>query len=1223
MTLLGLVATEARADPRPNLDAYLDTAAPARPQRGPGVVVSTEPGRGAPALLWTPAAATAPAGLAPEAAARLHLEHHRHSYGVGRAAIAGARLRFVHDTGRGGIIVALRSTVGGIDVFHGDVKVLLDRQGRPLAISGAPHPAAQPGSARPFVRSDATAVLTALRDLTGAGPSPRIEPAAGPAGWTYFGLAGAAPGLRMRVPARVRPVYYPLGDALVPAHFVELQVETGRGLEVVQYVLSADDGRLLHRRDATAYEAYQYRVWADADGDHRPADGPMEDFTPYPTDVPGEGPQKVAEPALIAMEGFNTNPDGLADPWLPPGATETRGNNIDAYVDHNSPDGLDDSEFRATVTAPGIFDRVYDVLAEPLVSQAQSMAAITQLFYVTNWLHDDWYDSGFNEAAGNAQADNFGRGGKDGDPLHAEAQDAALGGARNNANMSTPSDGASPTMQMYLWTGLTTTATLHLDPLDQDFEVGLSQFGPLKFDVTAPIVVIEDAGGKSPSDGCEAPINDLAGKIVLIDRGDCTFETKVEFAEAAGAVGVIIADNAVGGELNPGNDTMKQDPTIPTQGTSKSSGAALKAAIELTQQTAHMVGDASVERDGTIDNGIVAHEWGHYLHHRLTQCGSRGCSAQSEGWGDFTALHMMLRAGDDMHGAFSGTTYANFDAAGYFGIRRVPYSVDFAKNALTYRHIADGADLPVGPPIDAGGIANSEVHNAGEIWATMMWEAYVALHEEHKADLSFAQVRDLMADYVVAGMMLAPVDPTFLEQRDALLMAAAARDPRDFDVIAAAFARRGAGSCAVSPDRNSSTFVGVVEDFQLRANGVMLAAAVSDAANSCDEDGVIDIGELGRVDVELYNAGTAELPAGARVEVIDPDPALMFPDGATVELPALAPLTRFSVSIPVSVGGLKDYRPVTINLRLTTPGGCSETSERPLRTVIQADLNDAAAAHDDVEAEPSAWNRIGNDADVIWRREASEEDGFYWHADDVGRTSDTRLQSPKLEVAEGKPLVIGFDHAYSFETSEGTFWDGAVIELSRDGGATWEDISKYTSVAYPGTINSEANPLHSRQAFVGASAGYPARQPVSLDLGDQLAGETVMLRLRVGTDAAAGGAGWDIDNFRFEGLTNTPFPRWTRDEGGCDEPEGTGSGDEGSGEPTTTVTPTDEGDDDGGLGSASDTASTSGGDDGPSALDDDGCGCTTDANPPGRGSRGLASWSWVLLLALTRRRRAR
>ena len=103
-----------------------------------------------------------------------------------------------------------------------------------------------------------------------------------------------------------------------------------------------------------------------------------------------------------------------------------------------------------TITSPNTFDRVYDVTIDPLSNQDQGRAATTQLFYVTNWLHDWWYDSGFNEKAGNAQQDNYGRGGADKDPLHAEAQDDAINSA-NNANMSTPPDGASPRMQMYLW----------------------------------------------------------------------------------------------------------------------------------------------------------------------------------------------------------------------------------------------------------------------------------------------------------------------------------------------------------------------------------------------------------------------------------------------------------------------------------------------------------------------------------------------------------------------------------------------------------------------------------------------------------------------------------------------------------------------------------------------------------------------------------------------------
>src|SRR3546814_7989277 len=63
---------------------------------------------------------------------------------------------------------------------------------------------------------------------------------------------------------------------------------------------------------------------------------------------------------------------------------------------------------------------------------------------------DWWYDHGFDEQAGNAQTSNYGRGGVEGDAISAQGQDSS---GRNNANMATPADGGSPTMQMYLFDG--------------------------------------------------------------------------------------------------------------------------------------------------------------------------------------------------------------------------------------------------------------------------------------------------------------------------------------------------------------------------------------------------------------------------------------------------------------------------------------------------------------------------------------------------------------------------------------------------------------------------------------------------------------------------------------------------------------------------------------------------------------------------------------------------
>ena len=72
---------------------------------------------------------------------------------------------------------------------------------------------------------------------------------------------------------------------------------------------------------------------------------------------------------------------------------------------------------------------------------------MTNLFYWNNVIHDLHYLYGFNEAAGNFQQNNYGKGGQGNDRLDADAQD---GSGTNNANMLTLPEGVSPRMQMYI-----------------------------------------------------------------------------------------------------------------------------------------------------------------------------------------------------------------------------------------------------------------------------------------------------------------------------------------------------------------------------------------------------------------------------------------------------------------------------------------------------------------------------------------------------------------------------------------------------------------------------------------------------------------------------------------------------------------------------------------------------------------------------------------------------
>ena len=87
-------------------------------------------------------------------------------------------------------------------------------------------------------------------------------------------------------------------------------------------------------------------------------------------------------------------------------------------------------------------------LGDAPTTSTNQMAAVTNLFYLNNVIHDKLYRHGFNEAAGNFQTNNFGNGGAGSDSVRAEAQD---GGGTSNANFATPADGSRPRMQMYLW----------------------------------------------------------------------------------------------------------------------------------------------------------------------------------------------------------------------------------------------------------------------------------------------------------------------------------------------------------------------------------------------------------------------------------------------------------------------------------------------------------------------------------------------------------------------------------------------------------------------------------------------------------------------------------------------------------------------------------------------------------------------------------------------------
>lgn len=80
----------------------------------------------------------------------------------------------------------------------------------------------------------------------------------------------------------------------------------------------------------------------------------------------------------------------------------------------------------------------------------------------------------------------------------------------------------------------------------------------------------------TPANGCTAITNDVSGKIALIDRGVCTFTTKIRNAQNAGAAGVLVVNNSAGDPVAMGHDGTSPEPTIPAAMVGKAEGNAMK-----------------------------------------------------------------------------------------------------------------------------------------------------------------------------------------------------------------------------------------------------------------------------------------------------------------------------------------------------------------------------------------------------------------------------------------------------------------------------------------------------------------------------------------------------------------------------------------------------------------------------------------------------------------------
>jgi extracellular elastinolytic metalloproteinase len=249
-------------------------------------------------------------------------------------------------------------------------------------------------------------------------------------------------------------VYFPLEPGVAALAWSMVLWEES----VAWYVIvDAEDGELLFRKNITNEQTVPatYAVYDD--------DSPAP-LSPTTDIIPGDGPG--IQPPAIARTSFTLiGEHPVGDPWLPDAANTTTGNNVDAGMDLVSPNGIDAGS-RPIGSPMRVFDFPYNPPpGNPAPGDVPTGAnyrfgEAVQMFFWTNRYHDRLYQLGFTEAARNFQQDNYARGGLGNDRVLAEGQDFS---GTNNANFSTPPDGSSGRMQMFIFTGPDPDRTSGLD----------------------------------------------------------------------------------------------------------------------------------------------------------------------------------------------------------------------------------------------------------------------------------------------------------------------------------------------------------------------------------------------------------------------------------------------------------------------------------------------------------------------------------------------------------------------------------------------------------------------------------------------------------------------------------------------------------------------------------------------------------------------------------------
>ncbi len=749
--------------------------------------------------------------------------------GLSQTDVANTRISDAYYDQRSGAIMAyLQQTFNGVDISNAITSVAFKNdlvasvQGDRIAeveklVTNA--------NAKPSI-SSITALMNAASDLK----LPLMQPVIAALSNTNNGKELLYDGLGIsfnRIPVRLVWASAASDDHLFLSWQVEINTITGNDYWLVK--VDAGTGKILRKDNLTVTETFEPVNLRKMDC-YQPAQNNLiagkqagspagaqaitssvYNVVSYPAESPvhpGGNPALVTNP----WEAF-ANANATTVKWNSDGNIDynkTRGNNVWAKADvtgSNSPTGY--SPTSSTSLPDLTFNFTPDLSQDPIEDFPTQSFAITNLFYWNNLMHDMSYEYGFDEVAGNFQDSNLARGGKENDFVFADAQD---GSGTNNANFSTPADGGSGRMQMFLWSGSPLKTMFVNSPEDYSgfkaaTESGFSNKNKLSQTgaITGDVVLYKDVDNENSHRACIGPSNgsEFAGKIVYIDRGGCTFVIKVKNAQVAGAKAVIVGDSLVGSTTPITMGGTDNTITVPAVFIAYDEAQNLKGFLN-QGTTVNVTLSPSVQIDGDLDNGVIAHEYGHGISTRLTggpsnsNCLNNG-EEMGEGWSDYFGLMITTNwATATTNDGPIPRPIGNYVVGltpDYGGIRHFPYSTDFAINPLTYDTVKK-----------TGG----EVHWIGEVWTQMLWDMTWDLIQTDGINTDFFNSANpggnsVSMALVMTGMKLQKCSPGFVDGRDAILKADTLLYGGKYSpTIWKAFAKRGLGALASQGSSNNT-----------------------------------------------------------------------------------------------------------------------------------------------------------------------------------------------------------------------------------------------------------------------------------------------------------------------------------------------------------------------------------------------------------------------------------